>query len=62
MCKKTVAKRAFKWIDKDSPEVTILNEVERRNETDEGLSDLVVEIVKKHQARIPDHPPAEAAK
>ena len=60
MAKKVVAKRGFKWIDKDSPEVTVLNEVERRNETDESLGDLVAEIVRKHQARISDYPPANA--
>jgi phage RecT family recombinase len=45
MAKKTVARRGFKWLPKDASEIRILNEVERRNDTGEPLTDLATKMV-----------------
>jgi phage RecT family recombinase len=49
MMKKTIVRRAFKWIDKDVAEIRLMNEVERCNETGESLADLAKGLVEPNK-------------
>ena len=41
MSRKSVAKRAYKWLPKDNPQVRLLAEVEKRIDEEQDMSDLV---------------------
>ena len=53
MMKKTIVRRAFKWIDKDVAEIRLMNEVERCNETGESLADLTRGLVEANELSTP---------